>query len=75
MLVKLLADKTPASAEFVIWDEPYVISEDTDIVVNATSIGLYPDVTARLDIVPDTLKPGMIVADVIPNPPQHALPS
>ena len=69
MLVKLLADKTPASAEFVAWDEPYVISEDTDIVVNATSIGLYPDVTARLDIVPDTLKPGMIVADVIPNPP------
>ena len=69
-LVKLLADKTPASAEFAAWDEPYVISEDTDIVVNATSIGLYPDVTARLDIVPETMKPGMIVADVIPNPPR-----
>jgi shikimate dehydrogenase len=69
-LVKLIADKTPASAEFVAWDKQYAIPEGTDIVVNATSIGLYPDVAGNLDIVVDTLRPGMVAADVIPNPPQ-----
>ena len=47
--------------------------EGTDIVVNATSIGLFPDVDARLDLDPDTLRPGMVVADVIPNPPRTRL--
>jgi shikimate dehydrogenase len=36
--------------------------------VNATSIGLYPDVDARLNIDLDSLQPSMLVADVIPNP-------
>ena len=45
----------------------------TDILVNATSIGLYPDVDARLALDPQTLQPGMIVADVIPNPPRTRL--
>ena len=72
-LVRLLAERTPASAEFFAWDRPYAIPEETDIVVNATSIGLYPAVDGRLDIVTETLKPGMVVADVIPNPPRTLL--
>ena len=47
--------------------------EDTDIVINATSIGLFPDVTVRLDLDVDSLKSGMVVADVIPNPPRTHL--
>jgi shikimate 5-dehydrogenase len=39
-------------------------------VINATSIGLYPHVHDRLDIDIESLKPGMVVADVIPNPPR-----
>jgi shikimate dehydrogenase len=69
-LVKLLNDKTPASAKLVVWDRPYAVAEDTDILVNATSIGLYPNVTAAPDLVRETLRPGMVVADVIPNPPR-----
>ncbi len=69
-LVKLLNDKTPASAKLVAWDRPYAVTEDTDILVNATSIGLYPNVTATPDLVRETLRPGMVVADVIPNPPR-----
>ena len=42
-------------------------------MVNATSIGLFPDVEARLDLDVDSLRPGMVVADVIPNPPRTAL--
>ncbi len=59
------------SAELVPWRGDYAVPEDTDILVNATSIGLYPDVDARLALDVGTLRPGMIVADVIPNPPQH----
>ena len=69
-LVKLLNEKTPTSADFATWKTTYAVPEGTDIVINATSIGLFPDVTARLDIVPETLKRGMVVADVIPNPPR-----
>jgi shikimate dehydrogenase len=43
------------------------------MVVNATSVGLFPDVDARLDLDPDTLRPPMVVADVIPNPPSTPL--
>src|SRR4051794_37516939 len=72
-LVALLAERTPADAELVVWDRPYAVPPDTDIVVNATSIGLFPDVDARLDLDLDTLRPGMVVADVIPNPPSTPL--
>ncbi|SDB41811.1 shikimate dehydrogenase [Bauldia litoralis] len=72
-LVDLLNAKTEATAEFAAWSGPYAIPDGTDIVVNATSIGLYPDVDGRLDIDLDTLKPGMVVADVIVNPPKTNL--
>ncbi len=39
------------------------------MVVNATSIGLYPDINARVDINYNTLTGNMVVCDVIPNPP------
>ena len=39
-----------AEAALVAWDaRPTRVPADTDIVVNATSIGLFPDVDARLD--------------------------
>ncbi len=37
------------------------------------SIGLFPDVDARVDLDVDSLRPHMIVADVIPNPPSTHL--
>jgi len=72
-LVALLNERTPARAELVVWDATYSVPEGTDIVVNATSIGLFPDVDARLDLDLDSLQPGMVVADVIPNPPRTPL--
>lgn len=68
-LAKLLSSKTGATARFEKWTDNFAIPAGTDIVINATSIGLFPDVDARLSIDFATLKPGMIVADVIPNPP------
>ncbi len=72
-LVDLLAERTPARAELVVWETTQRVPETTGIVVNATSIGLFPDVEARLDLDPDSLRPGMVVADVIPNPPRTPL--
>jgi len=72
-LVTLVRRRTPAEAELVPWDGVHRVPETADIVVNATSIGLFPDVGARLPLAPETLLPGMVVADVIPNPPRTQL--
>ena len=68
-LTKLLNDKVPAEADFAHWQGTFDIPKSTDVVINATSIGLFPDVDARIDFNPDSLTPDMVVADVIPNPP------
>lgn len=72
-VVSLLNDKTPTDAEYVCWDGEYQIPEGTDIVINATSIGLFPDIDARLALDLNTLTSDMVVADVIPNPPETRL--
>ena len=72
-LTQLLNEKLPCSAEFLLWDGTVVIPEDVDVVINATSIGLFPDVDAQLDFHPESLHSGMVVADVIPNPPDTRL--
>ncbi|MBU9747232.1 shikimate dehydrogenase [Lachnospiraceae bacterium ASD3451] len=68
-LVELLRAKTPVKADFVLWDHSYELPADTDVLINCTSIGLYPD-TSSPDLVYDSLRPNMVVCDVIPNPPQ-----
>jgi shikimate dehydrogenase len=72
-LVELLNRKTPAQARLEPWGGDFRIPAGTDIVINATSIGLFPDVDARLALDLDSLAPGMVVADVIPNPPRTRL--
>jgi shikimate dehydrogenase len=72
-LVDLLNDQTPARARLAPWDRAMAIPDGTDIVVNATSIGLFPNVDGRLEIELSSLKEGMVVADIIPNPPRTLL--
>jgi len=72
-LVELISRRTATKATLVVWDRTYPVPDRTEIVVNATSIGLFPDVDGRLDIATDTLRPGMVVADVIANPPRTLL--
>ena len=68
-LTKLLNEKLSVDADFVPWEGVYAAPDETDVLINATSIGLFPDVDARLDLDVGTLREGMVVADVIPNPP------
>ncbi len=74
-LTSLLQDKLPCYADFTSWDSTFSIPSETDVVINATSIGLFPDLDAQLDFDPDSLLPHMLVADVIPNPPTTHLVS
>jgi shikimate dehydrogenase len=69
-LVRLLRAHTAASATYVRWEGTYAVPADATVVVNATSVGLYPDVDAHLDVDPASLDPSMVVCDVIPNPPR-----
>ena len=68
-VVDLINTKTGTSAELVTWNSTYLIPIEVEIVINATSIGLFPDVNANLNIAFDSLRSGVVVADVIPNPP------
>jgi shikimate dehydrogenase len=71
-LFELLRNKLKLDVEFVLWRDDYAVPTGTDIVINATSIGLY-DADARLSLDVATLRPGMVVADVIGNPPRTRL--
>jgi shikimate dehydrogenase len=50
--------------------DAYRVPEGTDILVNATSIGLYPNVHDMPAVNMSTVGPGLLVCDVIPNPPE-----
>lgn len=68
-LVETLRTGTRASAELVAWRGDYVLPGDVQIAINATSVGLY-DPDARLAVAADSFRPGLVVADVVFNPPQ-----
>lgn len=66
-LMKLLATICKESA-YANWDSTYSVPADTDILINATPIGLYPNVDEMPNIDVNTILPAMFVQDVIPNP-------
>ncbi len=78
-LVELLLGKVrervgrKLEATFAPWKGDARAPEGTDVVVNTTSIGLYPDLEARVALDLATLRAGTVVADVIPNPPRTRL--
>jgi shikimate dehydrogenase len=71
-LAELVAVNTPASAEWEPWLDHVVVSPGTDVLVNATSVGLYaPDDLPAVDI--DSLGNAKLVADVVFNPVETRL--
>lgn len=65
LLVDIINKKTLATGSFMPWDGCVQIPEDTDILVNATSIGFLDD--AKPDIQYKKLPKDLVVCDVIPN--------
>ena len=72
-LMAILRENTKTEVRYIDWDGQFSIPEGTDIVVNATSVGLYPNVNDMPNIDLDSILPTMFVQDVIPNPTETAL--
>ena len=67
-LASLIQMKTGSSSKYLNWKKSMAIPSDTDILINATSIGFSPNVTDKPDIDYTTITPEMCVCDVIFNP-------
>lgn len=65
-----LVAATGASATLHGWDSTVAITPEVDILVNATSIGLYPNVDDMPAVSLDAAGSHLLVCDVIPNPPE-----
>lgn len=69
-LVELLRNaRLPVEIELEVLDGDFMVPEDADILINATSIGLFPDIDARLPLDLSRVRPSTLVADVVFNPP------
>ena len=67
-LVDTINRHTPAEAEYRPWVGTAELPEGTDILINATCVGLHPEGNACPDIDFDCVRPGMVVCDVVFNP-------
>lgn len=67
-LVDLLNQKTKTPATLTLWEDEYEIPAETEVLVNATSIGLN-DPEARVPVRFGSAATGLVVADVIASPP------
>ena len=69
-LVEILRKNTTTKANYVDWIDTFAVPKGTDILVNATSVGLYPHVDEMPNVDLDSITTSMFVQDVIPNPTQ-----
>ena len=67
-LAEVISKNTAAEAEYFPWNGAVDIPSETDILINATCVGLHPDVDACPDINYDCIRAGMPVCDVVFNP-------
>lgn len=61
--------ETGITTEVLAWTENLAVPSDAQLLVNATSIALYPNVNDLIPIDYGSLRTGLVVCDVIPNPP------
>jgi shikimate dehydrogenase len=71
-LVTLLNDRVKVNSRLVHWKGDYEVIPEIDVLINATSIGL-GDAQARVPVDINSLRPELVVADVIFNPPRTRL--
>ena len=71
-LAELIRRRTASQATFIAWTGQFSVPDDIQVLINATSIGM-GDAHARLAITEDSLRPDLVVADVIVDPPDTHL--
>lgn len=69
-LATLIDTRTAAAGSYVPWTPGFAIDAGVAVVINATSIGFHPATDAIPDIDLTTLREGVVVADVVANPPR-----
>ena len=67
-LMEVLEKQTETTAEYVPWTDQFKVPPEAEILINATPIGLYPDINQKPNIDYNTIRPELFVQDVIPNP-------
>lgn len=67
-LAEVIRKNTKADANAYAWEKGLKIPEKTDILINATSIGFSPDITAKPDIDYSTVTDQMTACDVVFHP-------
>ena len=72
-LVDTIRTRTSATAEFIQWTPKFSIPTEVDAIVNATTIGMEQFEGKELDIDFNSIRSGMVVSDVIVNPPNTHL--
>lgn len=72
-MVADLRSATGGSVQFERWQGTYAVPSDCDLFVNATSIGLYPDVDAMPPVDFSGARENLLVADAVFNPPETRL--
>lgn len=73
IMVEDLARKTGRSIRWQQWSGEYRVPEDADLVVNATSIGLYPEGDAMPPVDLSGASKNLLVCDAVFNPPETRL--
>lgn len=68
-LAALINERTDACADYLPWEGAVALPEDTDILTNATSVGLFPNIDQKPEICYDCITDQMVVTDVIFNDP------
>lgn len=63
----------PGKVRLEGWTDVFVVPPTVDILVNATSIGLYPDVEAIPNVDLSRASSAMLVCDAVFNPPETRL--
>lgn len=71
-LAELLSRDVKISSSYVPWEGDYEVPENADVLINATSIGLF-EPEARVPVSTSTLREGLVVADVVFSPPETRL--
>ncbi|MBL8217828.1 MAG: shikimate dehydrogenase [Bryobacterales bacterium] len=72
-MVSHLQEGTRGPIRFQPWSGTYKVPPEADLFVNATSIGLYPDVSACPDVDLTAAAPSLLVCDAVFNPPVTGL--
>jgi shikimate dehydrogenase len=69
-LADLVDTRTDAAGRYLAWTPNFHVPHGTGVLINATSIGFHPNEDETPDVDVTSLAAGMVVADVVANPPR-----